>query len=156
MTSWPDSRNTPPPRGDRHAAAAWLLGRHARLAHLTDRVAGVAHHDAAGPWIDLDHLAEVLNAIPRYHDAWDSYRHQHPEPSDDHAGERWHDAGPDADEICRGLGDFLVMSSGETGALRLLATLARERVPFRAIDLNSLDAEGHRLLEDWTRALRAL
>ena len=156
MTTWPDTHNTPPPHGDRHAAAAWLLGRHARLAHLTDRVAGLIHHDADGPWIDLDQLAAVLNAIPRYHDAWDSYRHHHPEPSDDVAWERWNDAGPDADEICKGLGDFLVMSSGETAVLRLLGTLAADHVPFRTGDLTNLDDEGRRLLADWAVTLLAL
>jgi hypothetical protein len=154
MTTWPDTAHAAPPRSDRYAATTWLLGRRPRLADLADRITGLVHRDADGPWINLHHLAEVLNAEPRYREAWADYCRRHSEPNDDSEWDRWRQAGPQPDEACLGLGDFLVMSSGEVAALRLLGTLAAQPVPFSAADLSSLDAEGQATLTDWTELVQ--
>lgn len=154
--NWPNTRGTRPPGDGPYRAALWLLGRHPRLAALSARIDGVIDRDDDEPWIDLDHLAEVISTVPRYVDAWHRYESEHQPPEDEQAWYRWHEAGPKAQSFAVGLSDFLVMSSGETASLRLLAALARDHVPFRAGDLISLDAEGQRLLTDWTRAVRSV
>ena len=62
-----------------------------------------------------------------------------------------------ADSFAVGLSDFLVMSSGEIAALRLLATLATTRSvpPFGVAHIRSLDAEGQRLVDDWCAVVSA-
>ena len=156
---WPDTTGLPAPRGHLYRSATWLLGRHSRLAHLAVRVRGVIEPDpddpAGEPVLNLDHLACVIAATGSYATAWEEYENQYRAPQDEREFELWRQAGPDPDDIAPGLSDFLVMSSGEVASLRLLATLASEPVAFRVGDLFSLDAEGQRLLADWTTAVRA-
>jgi hypothetical protein len=72
-------------------------------------------------------------------------------PEGDDAYEIWRETGPKADSFVEGLSDFLVMSSGEIAALRLLATLATTSSvpPFDVDHIRSLDEEGQRLVDDW-------
>lgn len=156
-SAWPDTTRLPAPRENLYQSATWLLGRHPRLARLVDRVRGVVQpdEDDGGLFLDLDHLAEVIAAVPTHTAAWADYEHRNRPPANETAYERWCNAGPCPDAIVPGLADFLVMSSGETVSLRLLATLAALPVPFRVGDLCSLDAEGHRLLTDWTAVVQA-
>lgn len=137
------------------APRPWLLGRHPRLAGLAARVAGAVTVEDGEPALDLDHLADVIAAVPAYGQAWRVYEVTHRPPEDDDGYDRWQQAGPRAEQFAIGLADFLVMSSGEVAALRLLATLAGRRVPFTVADLRSMDAEGQRMVADWTRAVRA-
>lgn len=155
LTRWPDTSDHEPPAEHLLGSATWLLGRNPRLGRLAARIRGVVYLEDLELGIDLDHLAAVVNAVPPYLVAWQEYGRQLRPPEDEDAWERWRQAGPRADDYAIGLSDFLVMSSGETAALRLLATLATERVPFRVNDLTSLDQEGQRLLADWTTAIRA-
>ena len=62
-----------------------------------------------------------------------------------------------ADDFAEGLADFLVMSSGEICAVRLLATLATTSAvpPFGVPHIRRLDEEGQRLVEDWCAVVRA-
>lgn len=156
-TAWPDSSDDDPPAGHLYRSAVWLLGRHDRLDRLASRIAGVMYVDDADDElsIDLDHLGEVFAAVPQYQRAWQEYESRQAPPQEDAAFERWCQAGPRADDLARGLSDLLVMSSGEIASLRLLATLGSELVPFKIPDLQSLDAEGQRLLGDWCRAIQA-
>lgn len=155
FSGWTDVLPENPPTEGRHHSARWLVGRHPRLAHLAARITGVVEVADDGPNSDVDHLAEVLAAEPRYLQAWREYERRHPQPADDRAWERWHAAGPRPDDYAVGLADFRVMSSGEKATLRLLATFGEDRTPFRISDLYSLDAEGGRLLVDWCRAVEA-
>lgn len=107
-------------------------------------------------WIDLDHLAQVVAAAPRYRAAWDEYERRCRPPADDTAWEAWRAAGPVAGEYAIGPSDFLVMSSGELGSVRLLATLSGRPAQFNAAELSSLESEGAWLLSDWCRAVRAV
>lgn len=152
---WPDTRRVDPPADHLYRSATWLLGRHPRLAQLAARVAGVVTIEDDEPFLDLEHLARIIGAVPAYNDAWREYERAHRPPAVDEAFYRWQDAGPRADDIVVGLSDFLVMSSGEVAALRLLVTLANDRTPFTVGDLRSMDAEGQRLVIDWTSAVRA-
>jgi hypothetical protein len=151
LTAWPDTRSTAPPTDQLYKSATWLLGRHPRLAQLAARIRGVVAIEDNQMGIDLDHLAEVLSAVKPYHDAWDDYECSHRAPQEDDAYEAWHYAGPKADAFAVGLADFLVMSSGEIAALRLLAALASTSSvpPFGVAHVRSLDREGQRLVEDW-------
>lgn len=151
LTEWPDTRDTATPTDHLYKSATWLLGRHPRLARLAARISGVVTIQDDQLRIDLDHLADVLSAVKPYHDAWDHYEYAHRAPQDDDAYEVWRAAGPKADTSAAGLADFLVMSSGEIAALRLLATLASTSSvpPFGVAHIRSLDREGQRLVEDW-------
>jgi hypothetical protein len=155
LAAWPDTTHEPAPRDHLYRSATWLLGRHLRLAHLAARVRGVVEIEEGQNFLDLDHLAEVIAAVPGYAAAWEDYERRRRPPTDQVAYERWRDAGPRAEDTVPGLGDVLVMSSGETAALRLLACFATVRVPFRVADLASLDSDGQRLLADWTTAVHA-
>jgi hypothetical protein len=150
LTTWADTHNTTAPTGHLYRSATWLLGRHPRLTQLAARIHGVIAIDDGELSIDLDHLAEVLSAVKPYCDAWDDYEYGHRAPQDD-GYEAWHSAGPKADTFAVGLADFLVMSSGEIAALRLLAALASTTSvpPFGIAHIRSLDREGQRLVEDW-------
>jgi hypothetical protein len=155
LTAWADTTREQPPRDHLYCSATWLLGRHPRLAHLVVRIPGVVDVDDGGLFIDLDHLAEVIAAVPEYAAAWQAYEARNRQPSHESAWDRWRDAGPAPSQFAAGLSDFLVMSSGEVAALRLLATFAVQRTPFRVSDLGSLDDEGQRLLADWGSAVQA-
>jgi hypothetical protein len=48
----------------------------------------------------------------------------------------------------------MAMSGSELGRLRLLATLTGTGVRFSVLQLNSFDAAGKQLLEDWLDAVR--
>ncbi len=119
-----DTHSTTAPAGHLYRSATWLLGRHPRLAQLAVGIHGVIAIDGGELYIDLDHLADVLSAVKPYCDAWDEYEHAHRAPQNDDRYEAWHSAGPSADTFAVGLADFLVMSSGEVAALRLLGALA--------------------------------
>ena len=108
--------------------------------------------------VDVDHLGEVIASVQQYKAAWEDYERRVRPPQDDRAYDDWVDRGPKADDIVRGLSDFLVMSSGENGSLRLLATLAAADCapPFSVDHLRSMDAEGQRLIADWCTAIAAL
>ena len=153
FSGWTDVLTEDPPADDSYRAGLWLMARHPRLAQLAARIAGVVAVEDDGPSVDLHHLTEVVAAEPRYAAAWREYERCHRPPKDDEEWERWRAAGPQPDEFVRGLSDFLVMSSGEVVAVRLLAAFGGE-VRLRVCDLSSLDAEGARLLADWCRALQ--
>lgn len=155
--TWPDTSAEDPPRDHPYRAAAWLLGRHPRLAHLTARIHGVIYIDGedGDVGVDLDQLGDVFAAWPAYNDAWADYEHRHRPPEDEDAFHMWQESGPKADNFAAGLSDLGVMSSGEVASLRLLATLGATRIPFKLGDLRSLDAEGQRLLADWCRVVLA-
>jgi len=155
LEQWPDTRGLEPPTDHLYRSATWLLGRHPRLAHLAARITGVVFDEDGELDIDLDHLAHVIDAVPSYVAAWRDYERSHPAPSDEDAWSAWDQDGPQADEFALGLPDFLVMSSGEAATLRLLATFASARVPFRVSDLSSMDADGQRMLADWAAAIQA-
>jgi hypothetical protein len=155
LTAWADTTAELPPRDHLYRSATWLLGRHPRLAHLVVRVAGAVDIEDGELSIDLDHLAQVIAAVPEYAAAWQDYEARNRQPNDEGEWYRWRDAGPAPAQFADGLSDFLVMSSGEVAALRLLATFATQRTPFRVGDLSSLDDEGQRLLADWSTAVRA-
>jgi hypothetical protein len=152
---WPDTSHARPPADHLYRSGTWLLGRHPRLARLAARVSGVIEIEDGEISIDLDHLADVIAAVPAYNDAWDAYERAHRPPQGDAAWDQWQQAGPTADSIIVGLHDFSVLSSGEAASLRLLATFASHRAPFKVSDLSSLDAEGQRLLTDWAHAVAA-
>ncbi len=151
LTECPDTRDTATPTDHLYKSATLLLGRHPRLAQLAARISGVVAIEDNQLRIDLDHLADVLSAVKHYHEAWDNYEYAHRAPQDDDAYEVWQSAGPKADTYAAGLADFLVMSSGETAALRLLAALASTSSvpPFGVAHIRSLDPQGQRLVEDW-------
>jgi hypothetical protein len=157
MTGWPDTSHDQRPRDHPYRSATGLLGRHPRLARLAARIPGVVEvdRDDGQLSIDVDHLGDVFAAIPAYGHAWDDYEHHYRPPEDDAAYYQWQEAGPNAEDFARRLGDLVVMSSGELACLRLLAILGTTRVPFRLGDLSSLDYEGQRLLADWCHALQA-
>jgi hypothetical protein len=150
LTAWPDTRDVPPPTDDLYRSATWLLGRHPRLTLLAARIRGVVAIEDGELCVDLDHLANVLSAVMPYTSAWEEYEYRHRPPEDD-AYEAWLEAGPKADSFAEGLSDFLVMSSGEIAAVRLLATLATTSSvpPFALAHIRSLDEEGRRLVDDW-------
>jgi len=159
-TSWPDTTGTNPPTSHAYGAAVWLLGRHPLLARTATRVPGVVvapEDDGDRPWLDRDHLAEVLAAVTVHDAAWERYSDTRPrytgdETADERAYERWQQAGPKAENFARGLSAYLPMSSGEKARLLLLACLSTSvAVPFRVAALGSLDGEGQRLLADWCR-----
>lgn len=157
LTSWPNTRDVPPPTDHLYRSATWLLGRHPRLALLAARIRGVVVIEDGELAVDLDHLADVLSAASPYAAAWEDYEHRHRPPEGDDEYETWLQAGPKADCFAGGLSDFLVMSSGEIAAVRLLATLATTRSvpPFGVAHIRSLDAEGQRLVGDWCAVVRA-
>jgi hypothetical protein len=98
----------------------------------------------------------VLSATTPYVAAWDDYEYRNRAPEGDDY-EAWRRAGPKADDFAEGLSDFLVMSSGEIAAVRLLATLATtSSLPrFGVAHIRSLDEEGQRLVDDWCAVVRA-
>jgi hypothetical protein len=155
-TAWPDTRDVPPPSDHLYRSATWLLGRHPRLARLAARIRGVVVIEDNELSVDLDHLADVLSAVTPYIEAWENYEDRVRPPQDD-AYEAWREAGPRADDFAEGLSDYLVMSSGEIAALRLLATLApKTSAPaFGVAHIRGLDAEGQRLVDDWCAVIRA-
>jgi hypothetical protein len=155
LTAWAETKREAPPRDHLYRSATWLLGRHPRLAHLVVRIAGVVDVEDGEVFVDVDHLAAVIAAAPEYAAAWQNYETRHRQPEDESEWYRWRDAGPAPGQFAVGLSDFLVMSSGEVAALRLLATFATQRTPFRVSDLTSLDDEGQRLLADWSAAVQA-
>jgi hypothetical protein len=157
LTAWPNTRTVAPPADHLYRSATWLLGRHPRLALLTARIRGVVTVDDSELSVDLDHLAEVLSAVTPYVTAWEDYEYRNQPPEGDDAYGAWREAGPKADSFAEGLSDYLVMSSGEIAALRLLATLASTSSvpPFGVAHIRSLDEEGQRLVEDWCAVVRA-
>jgi hypothetical protein len=157
LTAWPNTRDVSPPTDHLYRSATWLLGRHPRLALLAARISGVVVIEDDELAVDLDHLADVLSAARPYTAAWEDYEYRHRPPEGDDAYEIWRQAGPKADSFADGLSDFLVMSSGELAALRLLATLATTSSvpPFGVDHIRSLDEEGQRLVDDWCAVVRA-
>jgi hypothetical protein len=157
LTAWPSTRDIPPPTDHLYQSATWLLGRHPRLALLAARIRGVVMIEDDELAVDLDHLADVLSAARPYTAAWEDYEHRHRPPEGDDEYETWRQAGPRADSFAVGLSDFLVLSSGEIAAVRLLATLATTRSvpPFGVAHIRSLDAEGQRLVDDWCAVVSA-
>lgn len=151
MSTVPSTVDEAPPNNWPWKSAMWLLGRHPRLVDLADRIPRVMVDNS----IDHDHLADVVAAVPRYVEAWDAYTDAHRAPRDEDAWEAWRKAGPQTASFAYGLSELLVMSSGETAMLLLLATFGHTRVPFRINDLSSLDEQGHRLLADWCEAVKA-
>jgi hypothetical protein len=98
----------------------------ARLAAVVRCIRGATEVDEDGDLVhDLDHLGEVLAGIARYDAARSEYEatHRKSRSADDREWSRWRDSGPKANDIVSGLGDLLVMSSGEYGNVLLLATL---------------------------------
>lgn len=156
LTAWPNTRDVSPPTDHLYRSATWLLGRHPRLARLAARIRGVVVIEDNELSVDLEHLADVLSAVTPYIAAWQNYEYPHLPPQDD-AYEAWREAGPRADDFADGLSDFLVMSSGEIAAVRLLATLASTSSvpPFGVAHIRSLDEEGQRLVNDWCAVVRA-
>lgn len=150
LTAWPTTRDVPPPTDHLYRCATWLLGRHPRLGRLTARIRGVVAIEDGELSIDLDHLVNVVSAVTPYIDAWEDYEYRSRTPEGDDAYEIWREAGPKADSFAEGLSDFLVMSSGEIAAIRLLATLATTSSvpPFGVAHIRSLD-DGQRLADDW-------
>jgi hypothetical protein len=119
-----------PPADDSYAAALWLVNRHRQLAELARRIPGVHGRDSQGSWLDLDLLADGINAY-----------------DDDRAED---DTFASA-AVC----EFSRMSTSEQGRLRLLATLGWSSVRFRVGMLSAFDANAQALIGDWYTALRA-
>jgi hypothetical protein len=157
LTAWPNTRDAPPPTDYLYRSATWLRGRHPRLCRLTARIRGVVAIEDGELSVDLEHLADVLSAVTSYIAAWEDYEYRSRPPEGDDAYEIWREAGPKADSFAEGLSDFLVMSSGEIAAIRLLATLATTSSvpPFGVDHIHSLDEEGQRLVDDWCAVVRA-
>lgn len=155
--SWPDTSNAPVPVDNNYRAALWLLGRHPRLDGLARRIRGVVCVEDGELWLDLIHLADVINGVPVYNRRCLEYERTYRAPSgdddDDSAYYAWEEAAPKADDTVSGLRDYLVMSSGEVAAVRLLATLASEPTPFKAGYFASMDDTGQRILRDWCTIL---
>lgn len=146
--TWPDTRDVEPPSDHLYRSATWLLGRHPQLAELVERVPGVLDEED-GLFLDLDALANALVGLDTWHTAWAAYVRAHPAPAEDRY-DAFEEAGPQRTEQTRAVG---AMSRTEQTRLRLLATFATGRVPFRASDLQGLDDNGQRLLVDWCAAL---
>lgn len=153
---WPDTSTVDAPTDGLYRSATWLLGRHPRLARLAARIEGVVGVEDDQVYVDLEHLARVISAVPSYAAAWDRYERAHPAPVDEDAWEEWAAGVPDPDAFIAGLSDLLPMSSGELAALRLLATLGYERAPFHVCDFRSFDRQGQWLLADWMEAIYAI
>jgi hypothetical protein len=151
LTAWPNTRDAPPPTDYLYRSAMWLLGRHPRLCRLAARIRGVVAIEDGELSVDLEHLANVLSATTPYTVAWEDYEYRNRPLEGDDDYESWRQAGPKADSFAEGLSDFLVMSSGEIAAVRLLATLATtSSVPcFGVAHIRSLDEEGQRRVADW-------
>jgi hypothetical protein len=126
------------------------------LARLAARIRGVVVIEDNELSVDLEHLADVLSAVTPHIAARENYEYPHLPPQDD-AYQAWRENGPRADDFTDGLSDFLVMSSGEIAAVRLLATLASTSSvpPFGVAHIRSLDEEGQRLVNDWCAVVRA-
>lgn len=151
MTTWPDTTRLDPPASNVYLSAEWLLGRHPQLARLVDRVPGLVTHKPEGPDLDLDALAAAVNDLDEYRRAWTDYAYRHPAPRDEGALDAWEASGPTASPAANSIG---VMSRTEVARLRLLATLAPERVRFSVIDLSGFDPAGDRLIADWCRVIQ--
>lgn len=151
--AWPDTSMDDPPRGDRYAAAAWLLGRHRHLATVVERVPGVVEVGTDRPDVDLEALADALNGLHADGAAWAAYEGDQPPPSDDRRYDAWLEAGPTSRSTSRAIDR---MSRTEVSRLRLLAIFSTQRVPFGHWDTVGLDDDGRQLLTDWCRALLAV
>jgi hypothetical protein len=148
-TTWPDTTDARPPADHPHGVALWLLGRHPQLADLVDRLPDVAGIEDGQVFLNLDELAKAFTQYDAYLAAkeetfgWSS-------PSES-SWARFEAAQPTrtaaADEL-------MAMSGSELGRLRLLATLTGTGVRFSVLQLNSFDAAGKQLLEDWLDAVR--
>jgi hypothetical protein len=151
LTAWPNTRDVPPPTDQLYRSAAWLLGRHPRLALLAARIRGVVAIEDGELSVDLDHLADVLSAVTPYTAAWENYECRQRPPEDDA-----YEAGPKLTTSRR----VLPTSSScpvEICAVRLLATLATTSAvpPFGVAHIRRLDEEGQRLVEDWCAVVRS-
>lgn len=154
MSEWADliDKRAEPPADHYYLSAVWLLARHYKLAALAER-AGVVSDEDGQLWLELDHLGEALADMDAHRAAWDAYERRHPVPSDDDRFTIWERNGPEqTNPRAKAIG---VMSRTEVSRLRLLAFFSTERVQLRADDLAGFDAEGERLLRDWSRAVLA-
>jgi hypothetical protein len=144
-----------PPSDHLYASAVWLARRHPTLLQLADR-AGVLVEDEEGDVVlQLDELADALNALDDYFRAWAAYERSHYLRTDATDAEirAYEDAGPKhTDPRAPAIGP---MSRTEVTRLRLLAFFAGDRIALRAGDLYGLDSEGQELLADWCRAVYA-
>jgi hypothetical protein len=119
-----------PPADNPYAGALWLVSRHPQLAELARRIPGVHGHDSQGPWLDLDLLADAINA----------YDDDQPD-NHTHAG--------------AALYQFARLPRSEQARLRLLATLGWSPVRIRVGMLSAFDDTGQALIDDWFTAMRA-
>ncbi|MFB6726751.1 hypothetical protein ACFCV3_41660 [Kribbella sp. NPDC056345] len=149
ITNWPDTTGALPPGDHPYGVALWLLGRHPQLAHLVDRVPGIAGVENGRASLNLDLLAAAFAEVDAYKAAYKEAFGWNV-PSDAEADRFQADQpnpGPAADEL-------LVMSSTELSRLRLLATLSSEGVQFKVSHFRAFDDAGNRLLGDWLDAVR--
>lgn len=158
-TSWVrDTHAANPPADHYYASALWLLGRHPQLVRLVERVPGAVTTDRDGTWLELDVIADALEALDQNRATWHDYAKRHPEPSTDHAWEAWERNGPPhTHPAAPSIG---VMSRTEVSRLRLLAFFAPVEAGalsrrLTVCDLGGFDDAGRRLLHDWTLAVLA-
>jgi hypothetical protein len=151
----PAAARDTPPSDHLYASAVWLARRHPTLLQLADR-AGVLVEDEDGDVVlQLDELADALNALDQYFAAWADYERRHylPQSATDAQFSAWEAAGPQhTDPRAPAIGP---MSRTEVTRLRLLAFFAGDRIALRAGDLYGLDDSGQSLLADWCRAVLA-
>lgn len=144
-----------PPSDHLYASAVWLARRHPTLLQLADR-AGVLVEDEEGDVVlQLDELAEALNALDEYFRAWADYDRRTYLRNDATDAEvtAWEKAGPKHSNPRSPA--IAPMSRTEVTRLRLLAFFAGDRIALRAGDLYGLDDSGQSLLADWCRAVLA-
>lgn len=143
-----------PPSDHLYASAVWLARRHPTLLELADRAGVLVEDDDGDVVLDVDELADALNALDRYFAAWQAYRDRSfTDHMTDAAYQAWEDAGPQhTHPRSPSIGP---MSRTEVTRLRLLAFFAGDRIALRAGDLYGLDSEGQGLLADWCRAVLA-
>ena len=151
----PAAAGDTPPSDHLYASAVWLARRHPTLLHLADR-AGVLVEDSDGDVVlDLDELADALNALDRYLSEWRDYEQSHylRRDASDAEYNAWEARGPKPTNPR--VPAIAPMSRTEVTRLRLLAFFSPDRIALRVSDLGGLDDEGQELLRDWTRALLA-
>jgi hypothetical protein len=151
----PAAAGDTPPSDHLYASAVWLARRHPTLLHLADR-AGVLITDSDGDVVlDLEELADALNALDRYFTEWKEYEQSHwlrQDPSDAEYN-AWEAAGPKPANPR--VPAIAPMSRTEVVRLRLLAFFSADRIALRAGDMYGLDDSGQSLLADWARAVIA-
>lgn len=151
--TWPPRPTAHPPADHLYASALWLCARHPKLIALVERVPGVISNEDQEPWLELEDLADVINALDRHRAAWADYERRTFAPAEDAAYAAWEARGPRPDHpAAPAVG---AMSRTEVSRLRLLATFATTGVRLSVTDLGGFDDEGQELLRDWSRALLA-